>query len=1052
MNMRARAGLKAGVAPIVLGFAMLATPAFAQTQDAPPAQPGATAGPIEGQVSAPPATDQAAQSSGDIVVTGSRIPQSANLTSISPVTVVTSQDIKLQGSTRIEDLLNSLPQVSAGQSSGLSNGADGTATVDLRGLGPKRTLVLVNGRRLMPGDPGGSAADLNAIPSSLVKRVEVLTGGASATYGADAVAGVVNFVMDTDFTGVRLDGQYSLFNHDNRSTITPSLLDARTNAGLTGYGYPQGVSNDGGTVDASLTVGAGLDDNRGHVTAYLGYRKVNAVLESNRDYSACTIQNSSATALQCGGSSTSTPGNVILYNGGTSTFFQVGPNRTLLPGRTRYNFAPTNYFQRPDERYTAGFFAHYDISDAIKPYAEFSFMDDRSVAQIAPSGDFGNTLTINCDNPLMSAQQRSVICANENLINGTLGNFPLTAVSNPGAAPTTYFDPLTGTTYNKAFFQLLKRNVEGGPRQADLEHTQYRGVFGVKGDLGHTWSYDAYYQYGRTIYSQTYSNEFSAARLAKALDAVTDTRAGSATAGQTVCRSVTTGEDPNCVPYDILGGNITPGALNYVNATGFQKGIVSEQIASGSITGQLGQYGIKSPFADDGISINIGGEYRKESLNLQTDNEFSTGDLTGQGSPTLPISGSFHVVEGFGEVQAPLVHDNFIYDLSFNAGYRYSAYTIGTGRTFDTNTYKLGLEFAPIRDIRFRASYNRAVRAPNLNELFTTQHVALDGSTDPCSNKVITAADVGCIATGLRVGQRTPSNPAGQYNGLVGGVNTLNPEVAITKSFGVVLQPHFIPRLAISVDYYDINVKKAIQGFGADAIITACVATQNPLACGLIHRNPVSGSLWLTNDGYISDLEQNIGGVHTKGIDINASYSTPVRNWGSLSLSMVGSYLDSFKVNNGLSPTYDCAGYYGVTCSNLTGSPTAPNPKWRHKARVTFTLPDGIGLSAQWRYFDSVKVDYSSTDTALAANYFNFGAKIPAQSYFDLAATFAVGKNYTFRLGANNLLDRQPPLVTSGDASGNSNACPTGPCNGNTYPAVYDALGRYIFAAVSLNF
>lgn len=1026
--------LKRGAAPFAIGVALLASPAFAQDD-----QPAPT--------SAAPAASET-----EIVVTGSRIPQ-PNLESVSPVTVVNSQDIKLQGITRVEDLLNSLPQVFAGQASTISNAATGAATVDLRGLGPTRTLVLVNGRRLLPGDPGSSAADLNAVPESLIKRVEVLTGGASATYGADAVAGVVNFIMDSDFTGIRVDGQYSLYQHNNRNTLLPPLLDARTKAGFSGFGYPSGSVADGGAVTASVTMGTGFDDGRGHITAYATYRKVNAVTQNNRDYSACTIQNASATALQCGGSSTSAPGNALLFEpGGTSsTFYQIGPNRTLIPGRTRYNFAPTNYFQRPDERYSAGFFAHYDINDSIKPYMEFMFMDDRTVAQIAPSGDFGNTLTINCDNPLLSTQQRNVVCNSNNLITGFLGNFPLTPVtnSNHAAPPVTFIDPNTGATYNRGYFQLLRRNIEGGPRRDDRQHTEYRGVIGTKGQIAPGWSYDAYYQYGRTVYSETYQGDFSASRLANALDVIDDPRVAGI---QPICRSALSG-NAACVPYDVFGGTgaITPAAINYLSVAGFQRGVVSEQVANASVTGDTG---LKTPWADNGLAVNFGAEYRKEKLEFTVDQEFATGDLTGQGGATLPTSGSYNVKEFFAEAQFPLVHDGFVYDLSLQGGYRYSSYNVSNGRGYNTDTYKFGAEFAPIRDIRLRASYNRAVRAPNLQELFSPRQVALDGSTDPCTGHTITAsaADAGCRAQGLSVGQNVVANPAGQYNGLIGGTSTLNPEVATTKTFGAVFQPSFLPKFALSVDWFDIKVNGAVQGFGADAILASCTTTVNPLACSLIHRNPVNGSLWLTPDGYVEDVKQNIGSIKTRGIDVNASYATELGSAGSLSLSLVGTYLDKFVTDNGLTPAYDCAGLYGVTCSGLTTTPTAPSPKWRHKARATFTLPQGIGFSLQWRYFGPVAVDYTSSNPSLNGAYFNFGSHLKAQNYFDLAGTFKIGGHYAFRLGVNNIFDKEPPLVTSGDAAANSNTCPTGPCNGNTYPAVYDALGRYIFAGVTLDF
>jgi len=215
-----RAALSASVAPMVIGIAMVASPAYAQA-----------------------ASEEATAE--EIVVTGSRIPQ-PNLESVSPVTVVSPADLKLQGTTRVEDLLNSLPQVAAGQAGGVSNGASGIATVDLRGLGSVRTLVLVNGRRLLPGDPTDSSADLNAIPDSLIKRIDVLTGGASSTYGADAVSGVVNFIMDTDFTGIQLDTQYGFYQHNNRNQITPPLLKARQAQGFSGYGFPTGSVADGG--------------------------------------------------------------------------------------------------------------------------------------------------------------------------------------------------------------------------------------------------------------------------------------------------------------------------------------------------------------------------------------------------------------------------------------------------------------------------------------------------------------------------------------------------------------------------------------------------------------------------------------------------------------------------------------------------------------------------------------------------------------------------------------------------------------------------------------
>jgi iron complex outermembrane recepter protein len=1017
--------LSAGAATLVMSIALLSGPAYAQDAQA---------------------AEEA--EAGDIIVTGSRIPQ-PNLEGVSPVTTVSGADIKAAGVTRVEDLLNKLPQVYGGQSSGQSNAADGTASVDLRGLGISRTLVLVNGRRLMPGDPNNSAADLNNIPETLIKRVEVLTGGASSTYGADAVAGVVNFILDKDFKGLRLDAQYSLNQHNNRNKVLPPLLLARQAAGFSGFGFPDGSVTDGGTINASIALGTGFDDDKGHMTAYIGYRKVKAVLQANRDYSACTLQNRNATELQCGGSSTSAPGNALVDTGSSSTFFQIGPNRTLLPGRTRYNFAPTNYYQRPDERYTAGFFADYEISDAIKPYAEFMFMDDRSVAQIAPSGNFGSTLTVNSDNPLISAQQRGIIFDDVNLINGFLGTYPLVQRTNPDATatPVNFIDPTTGTTYNRGFFQIFRRNIEGGPRQSDLSHTSYRAVLGSKGELDKAWTYDAAYQYGRTNYSQVYTNDVSVARLTKAVDVVAGPN------GTPICRSARDGSDTSCVPYDIFSGVISPAAAAYISIPGFQRGVVSQQVANVSFTGKLGEYGLTTPWSDAGLGVNVGFEYRKDSLEFDTDQAFRSGDLAGQGAPSLPVSGNYNVKEFFAEARFPIVSDDFIYDLTLDSGYRYSKYNISNGNKFSTNTYKFGLQFAPVKDIRFRASYDRAVRAPNLQELFAPVIVALGGNVDPCAGRAITAlaADAGCRAQGLRVGQTVALNPAGQYNTQQGGNPNLRPEKATTKSFGVILEPRFIPRLSVTVDYFDIKVANAIQGFGADAIVNDCAANSTTRACALVKRNPVSGSLWLTNDGFTQDLQTNIGSVKTKGIDVNANYSTEIGKIGTLGLSFVGTYLDKFIVDNGLTAPYNCAGLFGPTCSDIAKTPSAPNPKWRHNARVSLKTAGGVGLSFQWRYVDPVTIEFKSTNPTLAGGSFALTDKIAAQSYFDLGATVAIADKYTFRFGVNNLLDRQPPLVSSGSPAGAGNGC-AGGCNGNTFPSVYDALGRYIYAGVTLDF
>ncbi|HEX8641382.1 MAG TPA: TonB-dependent receptor, partial [Allosphingosinicella sp.] len=378
----------------------------------------------------------------------------------------------------------------------------------------------------------------------------------------------------------------------------------------------------------------------------------------------------------------------------------------------------------------------------------------------------------------------------------------------------------------------------------------------------------------------------------------------------------------------------------------------------------------------------------------------------------------------------------------------YSDYQI-QDRSFSTDTYKIAGFFAPVRDVRFRGGYNRAVRAPNIQELFSAQRVALDGTTDPCAGDFNpeTAQDAPeasaaqCALTGVSAAQygNINQNPASQYNGLIGGNPNLDPEIADTWTVGVVIQPRFVPRFALTIDWFDIQVENAIQALGADNIITSCISTGDPFFCNLINRAP-NGSLWLSQEGYIIDLQENIGGVSTRGIDIGASYSMDIGSFGNLGFNFQGTWLDELITDQGFGVEFDCVGFFGNQCGT-------PNPEWRHTARLTWQHPDGYGLTARWRYFGSVDVDDLSEDPDLASSTPPLAAneRLSSVNYLDLALSFRVGDHYNFRLGVNNILDRDPPL-------NGSQVCPAGPCNGNTWAQVYDALGRYVFAGVTLDF
>lgn len=957
-----------------------------------------------------------------IIVTGSRIPQ-ANLVTTSPVTQITAEDITTAGVTRVEDLTNQLPQVFAAQGANVSNGASGTAQVNLRGLGANRNLVLINGRRMAYGSPNSAPADLNQIPGALVDRVEVVTGGASAVYGSDAITGVVNFIMKDDFEGFRIDGQYGFYQHNNDSDdgYIRQVINARNATNPSQFKLPDDNVVDGYSKEISLLFGASSADGKGNITAYMSYRNNDAVLQRDRDYSACAIGNPSTAAVAgvptgavhwtCGGSATSYPG--YFYFGGSAKTIDFGTG-TFVPfsPANQYNFGPTNYYQRPDERYSGGAFAHYEINEHAEVYAELMFSDYRSVAQIAPSGDFFNTTTINCNNPLLTASMLTAVCgANAN----------------------------TATT---APLYIARRNVEGGPRQDDLNYQSLRTVVGVRGELTEGWQYDVSAARSRVALSRTYLNDFSISRLQKALNVVD-------VAGVPTCQSVVDGSDPNCVPYNIFNAaGPSAAALAYLQLPLQQRGETIQQDIVATVAGELP---IKSPGASSGLAAVFGTEYRRDELNSSVDAAFAAGDGAGQGGPTNPLTGHTDVFELFTEARLPLLEDKpFAKLLSIDAAYRYSDY--GNGET--TDTYKFGAEWAPIDDIRFRGSFQHAVRAPNIIELFASQGAGLFNlGYDPCDGSAARPASAGPVPAtcfGSNPWQVTSvqstggglNNPAGQYNAVFGGNPNLKAEQADTYTIGFVASPSFLDGFTLSVDYWNIETTDFLQS-SPQAILANCyagTAAGNLASCALITRNS-QGRLRNNATGVLA-LNTNIGYVNTSGWDITADYRMDVGAMGSLAFQLIGTKVNELVTDVGGGsgfPAYDCVGKWSN--SSVCGTPT---PEWRHRFRASWTTPWNVELIGTWRYFGEVARETTipvggSLVPATGVN--TIGNKWDAENFFDFAGNWSVFDNTSIRFGVNNVLDEDPPIGTN-----------TNTANGNTYPQVYDSLGRYFFVGATLDF
>ncbi len=959
----------------------------------------------------------------EVVVTGSRITD-PNVVSSSHISSVSGADIQERGITRVEDFLNDLPQISPGQAITSSNGSNGTATVNLRNLGCSRTLVLLNGKRMAPGSTGGSScADLNAIPSLLVERVEVLTGGASSVYGSDAVAGVVNFILDDEFEGFKASYTHSFYQHENDDKGLRNLVESYD------YDKAPGDITTGYTDKLAVAFGGSIFEGRGHVTAYIEKTLTDPILQGEYDISACALSGGTS---RCGGSSTIPPGRWADFGAYTAGgFVNVDPTVTGLDlkvqgdefvpraGQT-YNYNPTNFFQRPDDRLNTGFFGKFELNEYAEAYASIRSMKSESNAQIAYSGTFGNIESIPCYNPLLSEQQYQVACSNWVGMGGDYA--PDFATSADALAYISGLDLAVGDGdilgYN-APLTSLKRNVEGGARQAVFTYENLVQTFGVRGDLNDRWSYDVSYQMSTIDFSEEYRNDLSVAAINKAMNVVS-------VAGTPTCVSALTGADSSCVPYNLFSGGL-PGdrgiqavidggqeLQNYIaNATTIL-GTGKERILSAYVSGDTG---IAIPGAPSAISIALGYETRETTTDYRPDLANRTGDRSGSGGAALALKGGYDVDEYYMELGIPVTTA-----ISLDAGYRTSEYSTGQ----DTESYKLGAFWRVNDQVAVRTAFQTATRHANIAELFESTGFGLvDLDDDPCGLSQ-TASQAACANTGL------PANlygtdlksPADQYNILSGGNPNVAPEEAESFTAGIVLTPTMLEGLTLTIDYFDINVTDGIGSVSAKTALDKCLTTGQATYCNLINRNPVNGSLWLTG-GYISAQTTNIAEETTQGIDIIFDYSmeTPL---GVLELEGVTTYLSSFEIIElPGEAAVECAGNWGGSCGKN------PLPEWSGNYKATLVTAYDTNVSLGMRYL-------GETDD-LNSN----GIDFDSYTYFDLTAVYSPTENYTATIGISNLFDKDP-AVTS-DAG-------TAPGNGNTFPAYFDALGRYMYFNLSATF
>jgi len=907
-----------------------------------------------------------------IQVTGSRIKRT-DLETSSPVTVMTAEEIKLSGFTRVEDVLNQLPQIEAAQSSFLANGATGTATVDLRGLGSNRTLVLINGRRMQAGSITSQVADINQIPASLIKRVDVLTGGAAAVYGADAVAGVVNFVMDDEFDGISLNVGTSGFQHNNDNKYMQGLMDDK------GYDYDTGNTGiDGEAYSIDFTVGGGFDGGKGHAVGYVTYNRQNELVQGTRDYSSCAL---GGDGQSCSGSATTPNPHFDIYpvvdgevDYDQNLFGYLNPNGQgfMEDDGYRYNFAPVNHFLRPNERFTFGTFIDYEINEHFRPYLEFSFMHNRTAGQIAESGTFYNEeILFDYNNPLLSDLQKEQL------------------------------QTLFGQGSDDQFVAYIgKRNVEGGPREDNLEHTSYRILTGMEGEINDSWSYDISYNYSATTSSSVYKNDLLSPKIAPRVGAV-----------GTECDTA-----DGCLLYNVFElDGVTAEQAAQLAGVGTQTGLVTQIIYSGYVTGE---FDWSLPSASAPIAAVFGFERREQDYERVSDTVYEEGQLLGQGGPSPSLYGAIDVNEVYGELQIPVLDE-----LNVSAAARWSDYST----TGSDTTYSIGTDYTIADAYKLRASYAKVVRAPNVGELFSAQSISLWSGADSCSGDTPVFSQSQCANTGVSASQYggIGESPAGQYNQFAGGNQLLEPEEGDTITIGLVANP--LDGFNFSIDYFKIEIEKVIGVVGAERIINNCAETGDAFFCDNVTRSP-SGSLWLGQAGFVTNLSDNIGGQTWEGVDFTAAYKMDLEE-GALNFDINGYYSIQKEVEPILGDAdlaYDCSGNISTDCF--------ASPKWRHTANVNY-LRDDWRVGVKWRYYGTV--DYEGTADTLLID----GGGIEAYNFIDVSGSYSYNEHLTFTGGMNNIFDKEPPLVGNTVAS-----------NANTVAGFYDTLGRFVHVSFNLKF
>lgn len=928
-------------ASLAVMAAMMAQAAFAQE-----------AAPISSQAADPAAVNESTDA---IVVTGSRLANSGFNTP-TPVTVTGAAEISRQAAPDVAEVLNQVPAFrpqNTPATSAIFASNLGASTADLRGLGANRTLVLIDGRRVVASTTqGGSftpanAVDLNMVPTSLIARTEVVTGGASAAYGSDAVAGVVNLILDTKFEGLRGSVQYGQTDSNDGKDYAASLAFGTKFAGGRGH----------------FVIGGDYDDNEGTGDCYSRawcaqsygtftnpFYKTNglpATMTVPNIRTALATNNGLITAGPLAGLEFAPDGTTHQHDYGT--FYGAGINQ-IGGGDPRDPFFEFYAMSAPVRRYSTLAHADYEVSDAITAYGEASYANVHAHQYGAQVRDLGS-ITIQRDNAYLPASVADAMDAN--------------AITS---------------------FKFGRIGDDLGPSFATVRRETYRFVGGLKGNLGGSWKWDAYYQYGRTNYFQSNANDRINDNYTRAVDAVRGPN------GTIMCRSTLTDPTNGCQPLNLFGeNNFSQAAVAYAFGTAIQRTHLTQQVVSADISG--------NPFNTwaGPVSVAFGGEYRKDGAHGTAD-PISTA-LRFYTSGGAAISGDMNVKEGFFEMGMPLARDlPFAKSLDLNGAVRLTDYSVSGSVT----SWKIGGSWEPVSQFRLRMTRSRDIRAPNIFELYAPTSTSYQTVMDPAKSQAYVLPLT-----------------------ILGGNANLKPEIANTFTIGGVLSPDFwgLNRLRVSVDYYDIKLDGAISTLGSQVIVNLCYQGQTAL-CGNIVRD-ADGNLVS-----IANVNLNLNRLITRGIDIEASYRMPLLG-GDLSLRSLATHMMALTTVDPTGTSINRAGQNGSPTSSPSGV-----PDWQVNTYVTYDRGRFAG-QVQARYISPGTRDNTligpeqagySTTLPRSTNFNRIGA----YWYFNVNAQYDLIKdgNHSLQLFGviNNITDRDPPPAPSS----------FGPTNN----VLYDVLGR----------